>query len=515
MPVNIPEKYDLCVIGCGPGGFAGAMRALDFGKHVCMIEGGEIGGAGVMWGALTSKTMWELAKDYAVAAKTDRGYRAAGLVVDYQAVRDTVIQAAKEKQYQMVSQIETFSPRRWHGPGSLTFKRGWGSFISQDKAEIRYADGQQEEISASNFLIATGSEPRNFPNIETDQERVLSSDGVLHLEKFPKRLMIIGAGIIGCEYAAIFSNFGQTRVYLIDHMDRVVPYEDEDVSDFVSTSLSENGVKIIHSAILRDIIRRPGHLEVILDFAAGHSEVVEVDAALISIGRQPDFSSLNLEKTGIQCNTRGCLETDINCCVKDNIYAAGDVTNHPALVNMAEMEGRHAVEHMFGKIRQPLNYTNMSTIMFFRPAVAAVGLNEKNCQEKKIPYRVGYYSNLLLPRPIAMRSLNGFVKIIVTDDEEQKILGMRAAGPQVSSTIMSVAHFMDMDKGIRDVLKSVYPHPTISEGIQECLRLLIGQSVYKPFAFPDHLKIKIWHPEKGYTDVSCELMADSCVMRET
>ena len=116
------EKYDLCILGCGPGGFAGAMRALDLGKHVCIVEGGEIGGTGVRWGALASKTMWELSKDYDVAAKVDRGYRASGLAVHYQAVRNTVIQAVKEKQYQMLSQIETFSQRCWDGPGSLTLK---------------------------------------------------------------------------------------------------------------------------------------------------------------------------------------------------------------------------------------------------------------------------------------------------------------------------------------------------------------------------------------------------------
>ncbi|MCP4229022.1 MAG: FAD-dependent oxidoreductase, partial [bacterium] len=136
------EKYDLCVIGCGPGGFAGAMRALDLGKRVCVIEGGEIGGTGVMWGALASKTMWELAKDFDVAGIVDRGYRATGLVADYQAVRDMVMQAVKEKQYQMLSQIETFSPRRWDGPGSLTFKSGWGAFVSRNKVEVTCRDGR-------------------------------------------------------------------------------------------------------------------------------------------------------------------------------------------------------------------------------------------------------------------------------------------------------------------------------------------------------------------------------------
>ena len=142
------QHFDLCIIGCGPGGFAAAMRALDLGKHVCIVEGSEIGGAGVMWGALASKTMWELAKDFSIAAQTLRGYRASGLRMDYQAMRDSVLQAVREKQYQMLSQIESFSSRRWPGPGSLTLKKGWGAFMSGHRIAIEYPDGQQEEIQA-------------------------------------------------------------------------------------------------------------------------------------------------------------------------------------------------------------------------------------------------------------------------------------------------------------------------------------------------------------------------------
>jgi len=498
MTVNAPDKFDLCVIGCGPGGFAAAMSALDLGRHVCIVEAGEIGGTGVMWGALASKTMWELAKDFAIAAKVDRGYRAGDLRVDYPALRNTVLQAVKEKQYQMLSQIETFSPGRWPGAGSLTLKRGRGTLRSATSLAVAYPDGRREELRADFFLIATGSRPRDFPNIRTDQTRIINSDGVLNLKAFPRRLMIIGAGITGCEYATIFSNFGQTKLYLVDHQERVVPFEDTDVSAFVNASLEKRGVEIFHAAMLRRIQTGPDHLEVTLDFSDGHAEIVEVDTVLISIGRNPNLAGLNLELFGIRPNVRGFLETDAYCRVKDNIYAAGDVTPHPALVNMAEMEARTAVHNMFDSPRQAFNYHNMTTIMFFDPAVAAVGLNEKACQKNRIPYRVAYYAISLLSRAMAMRALDGFVKIIISDDGQQKILGMRAAGPQASSTIMSIALLMDQGKGLKDVVNSFYPHPTMSEGIQECLRLLLGTSTFKSRAFPRQIHIRAWHPERGY-----------------
>ena len=495
MGKNNFVKYDLCVIGCGTSGFAAAMRAFDLGKNVCIIESEEIGGAGVRWGALASKTMWELSKDFAIASKTDRGYRAVELILDYCDVKDTVLAAVKEKQYQMLSQIETFSHPEWKGIGSIILKKGCASFVSKNKVKILSDLCCEDILEAEKFIIATGSKPRSFAGIEFDHEKIFSSDSILNLEKFPKRLMIIGAGIVGCEYATIFSNFGRTKVYLVDHAKTVIPYEDSDISDFVCSCLESNGVEIFHSAVLKEITRHSDHLDVVLGFEDGHCHVSEVDAVLISIGRDPNLSCLNLENAGIIPDKSGRIKTDKDCNVIDNIFAAGDVTHLPALVNIAEMEGRHAVMTMFDKPLKPLSYKDMSTIMFFNPPVAAVGMSEKMCQKKKIAYRAAYYSNSLLPRSIAMRSLKGFVKIISTDEKKPKILGMRAAGPQVSNTIMAVALFMHQSGEIRDMLSTLYPHPTMSEAIQECIRLLLGESVFKPYAFPEKLKIWSWKPD--------------------
>jgi dihydrolipoamide dehydrogenase len=490
-----PDKYDICVIGSGPGGFAAAMRGFDFGKRVLMLEGSNIGGAGIMHGAMTSKTLWELSKDYATAAAVDRGYRAAGLAVDYEQVRDTVINAAKEKQYQILSQVESFTPPRWKGPGSITLKRGWGSFLDPKSALITFPDGTTETIKADFFVIATGSKPREFPGITCDHKRVLTSDDVLSLKKFPKRFLIIGAGVLGCEYATIFSNFHQTKVHLLDRQPRVLPSEDADISEFVNANLAARGVEVHHNAILRKIIHHDDFLEVVVDYDEGRSMVLEVDAALVSVGRIPNLDRLNLDKVGIKINNRGALDTDGDCRVKGNIFAVGDATQHSALYNVAEMEGRYAVKAMYLKNKYPLRYSNMSTIMFFNPEVAAVGLNEMQCQANHIPYQVAYYSNALLNRAIAMRRTDGFVKILVSDDGQDRILGMRAAGPQASNTIMVIAHLMDQDKGVADIMKSIHPHPSITEGIQECLRLLANKSIFKPEVFPQYMKIRKWKPE--------------------
>ena len=497
---ELKPEYDLCVLGCGPGGFAGAMRAFDFGKHVCIIEGGDIGGAGVKWGALASKTMWELSKDYDVAARTDRGYKVNDITVDFEQVMETVSQAVKERQYQMLSQLETFSPRRWQGEGSITLISGWASFLDRNSVSVRSENGEIQTVRAKNFLIATGSRPRAYPGIMTDQQRILDSNGILSIKEFPKRLLVVGAGVVGCEYATIFSNFDQTQVHLVDHKECVLPYEDTDVSCFVQKRLEQDGVILHQSSSLKDIIKKPDHLEVVLDYPSGNSEIIEVDAVLISVGRCPNLHYLDLDKIGVDVAENGFLTTTDECRVVDNIFACGDATCHPNLVNIAEMEARMAAKVMFGRATFYLNYRNMSAIMFLNPSVATVGLSEQQCQQKGLNYRVAYMTNDIMSRPIAMRSTKGFIKIMVTNDDDMKILGMRAAGPQVSNIVMSIAHFMDHDKGAADVLRSVYPHPSVSETTQECLRLLIGKSIYKAQAFPRSMRVNCWNPEDGYSD---------------
>ncbi len=491
------ENFDLIVIGSGPGGYAAAMRALDFNRHVCLIEANEIGGTGVMNGALSSKTMWELSQDYAVAASIDRGFRALALKVDYQEVRKSVIKAAKTKQLQMLSQIESFSKVKSTN-GSVTLKFGMASFIDKNTILIE-KDGQKEFIKGLSFVIATGSRPKEYPGIEVDQERIINSDGILNLKEFPERMIIIGSGIIGTEYATIFSSFKQTEVHLLDRDHRVIPFEDEDVSNFVSKNLEKNGVIIHYTASLRTIKKHADYLEVILDYEDGHSKVLEVDVALISIGRVPNTDNLGLDNIGIKPDLRGNIQIESDCLIKGSpedvkVYAAGDITGYGQLYNIAEMQGRYSVKKLYAEPSFPLEYSNMSTLMFFRPEVAAVGMNEKQAQAKKIPYRAAYYSNELVSRALAMRNSSGFIKIIISNDGSEKILGMRAAGPQASALIVSVAHLINQGNSLVEVMRVVHPHPSITEGIQECMRVFKNKSIYKPSAFPDYIKVWDWNP---------------------
>jgi len=491
------NEYDLIVIGSGPAGYSAAIRALDYGLDICIVEGAHLGGAGIMNGALTSKTMYELSMDYAVAARTDRGYRSGSLSVDFTQVIKTVIHAAKEKQYQLLSQIETFSQSKAH-KGSLALEMGWAKFIDPYTINI-VNKNESKTLKAKNFIIATGAKPRKSPGLEIDHERIIDSDDILKLKKFPERMLIIGSGIIGCEFATIFSNFKQTEVHLLDRANRVLPNEDDDVSNFVAKNLEDNGVIIHHTANLRTIKKHDSHLEVILDYEAGNSKVIEVDVALVAIGRVPNSENLGLENIGVETTERGTINISDDCVLRDeknhcHIYAAGDITGHAQLFSVAEFQGRLAAEKISDIPSYLLDYSHMSTLMFFKPELASVGANEKQLRARKIPHKVVYYSNQLVNRAIAMRNTNGFVKILVSNDDEPKILGMRAAGPQASAYIVSVAHLINQGNSLQEVLKIFYPHPSVAEGIQECLRTITGKSIYKPKAFPDLIHFREWSP---------------------
>jgi dihydrolipoamide dehydrogenase len=498
---NGKNIFDLVVIGSGPGGFAAANRALDYGLHVCLIEKKHLGGAGIINGVLTSKTMYELSMDYSVAARIDRGYRASALSVDYGKVRNTVLEAAREKQYQMLSQIETFSNKP--GLGSISLITGYARFSGAHTVEVTDKD-ETRLIEGKYFIIATGASPRELPDLKTDGKRIITSNDILSLPQFPERMLIIGSGIIGCEFATIFSNFKQTQVHLLDRANRVLPYEDDDVSRFVSENLEKNGVIVYHTAQLRCIREHPSHLEVVLDYDAGHSKVIEVDVALVAIGRIPNTNDLGLENIGVHTNKKGFLSVNNYGLVKNakeysHIFAVGDITGHSQLYSVAEFQGRLAVEALMEDVCYTPDYANMSTLMFFKPEVAAVGANEKALQQKKVAYKAVFYSNKLVNRAIAMRNTNGFVKILVSNDNKQRILGMRAAGPQASAFIVAVAHLINQGNSVSEVLKIFYPHPSITEGIQECMRALASKSIFKPLAFPENIIVSEWNSDNSLT----------------
>lgn len=471
------KKYDVCVIGGGPAGYAAAMRAVDFKKTVLLVEKDKIGGAGIHNGALSSKTWWELSREAFALRIHCKSTNVPAPEHNFQILKGEVDKAVGKRRELLEHHMHNINLSS-HGD-YFHFIKGVGKVVGDNVVYIKPADGEELEIEADNIILATGSRPRKLDNIPIDEETILTSDGIENLREFPKSIVIVGAGVIGCEFATIFSNFGQTKVHMIDKGNRILPFEDEDVVKIIERNLESKEVLIHRNSQLIDMKVENGMVVYTLEYHNGSKEIFHVEKALVSVGRIPNYENLISGSVKINKDNRGIIDELTQTSIP-NIYAVGDITADIALVNVGELEGRYAIEKMFGKPEKPLIYENISTIMFLAPEVAGVGLNEVKAQEQGIPYKVVSLDYSCISRAIAMRNTDGFMKIIVSNDEEMRVLGMRVVGEHASSSIEAVALLISMGKGVAELAELIHPHPSIIEGIQECVRMLLNKSIMKP-----------------------------------
>jgi dihydrolipoamide dehydrogenase len=472
------EKFDLVVIGAGPSGYAAAMRAIDFKKKTLLIERNKVGGAGVTNGALSSKTWWELSREASAFRGNLIRYNIQAPSYNFKDIQSEVMKAIEERKGMLEDHMKQMQSSK-HAR-LLAFKKGTARLLTPNEIEINSGD-TIERVWADNIILATGSRPRHLPELPIDEKIVMTSDGIEGMGDFPESMVIVGAGVIGCEYATIFSGFGKTKVHLIDKGDRILPFEDEDVVNVIERNMEKNGVLIHRNSRLIRMEIKGQRVEYELEYTDGGKEIFNVQKALVAVGRTPNYEELWEDKVPINISKRGIEDNDTQTNVT-NIYAVGDITADISLVNVGELEGRYAVEKIFGNPKRKLVYENISTIMFLNPEVAGVGLNEVSAREKGIDYRVVTLDYSCIPRAIAQRNTQGFIKLLVSNDDNMKILGLKIIGNQASSAMQAVALLISMDKGIEELAECVHPHPSITEGIQECVRTLLGKSLFKPDA---------------------------------
>jgi dihydrolipoamide dehydrogenase len=480
------EKFDLVVIGAGPSGYAAAMRALDFKKKTLLIEKSKVGGAGVTNGALSSKTWWELSREAASFRKNLKRFNLDEPSINYKEIQAEVRKAVEERKGMLEDHMIQMAGTS--NASLLSFRKGTARLISEHEIEIE-TDSGTELVATDYIILATGSRPRYLPELPIDEKIVMTSDGIENMEDFPESMVIVGAGVIGCEFATIFSGFGKTKVHLIDKGDRILPFEDEDVVSVIERNMENSGVLIHRNSRLIRMEVKNGRVEYELEYTDGKKAIFNVEKALVSVGRTPNYEDLWDEKVPINISKRGIEDNDTQTNVS-NIYAVGDITADISLVNVGELEGRYAVEKIFAVPPRKLVYENISTIMFLNPEVAGVGLNEINAREKGIDYKVVTLDYSCIPRAIAKRNTQGFIKLLVANDDENKILGLKIIGNQASSAMQAVALLISMNKGIEEIAECVHPHPSITEGIQECVRMLLGKSMFKPDALKGKLSCR-------------------------
>ncbi len=454
-------KYDLIVLGAGPGGLAAAIEAALGGMRVVLINGSHLMGYG-LHGAYKSKGMWELAKDLRVACKVGRGYAPSpSQCIDFAQVYQQLSEGAEELSTMYLAQLERLG---------IEFVPGYAHFVDTHTVLV---DGRY--FTADFVLISTGTRPRLLPGMVADGQRVLTSDHVVDLQRPIQSITILGAGVIGCEFASIFAAFG-LDVTLIDSQPRVLNSEDEDVSVFLERVFQRTRVQVRQKRRVRSIEVVGSQARTELD----DGSVVTTDVALIAIGRVPNADRLGLEHAGVHLDSKGYVKIDR--CMRTSvphIFAAGDVARRPdaeelCLVHVAEAEGRHAVRAMQG-VDTDLDYKHVPFIIFTHPMVAGVGDSETMARVRYPDPRVVRFENARNHRLHAMRSFEGFVKLIVAPVGDDRILGVRAVGPQADTLIGEVSVMIEHGIPYTSLLRSYHAHPSLSESLQNAARVLAGR----------------------------------------
>lgn len=488
----LARRFDVCVIGGGPTGLAAALRAVDYKKSACIIETTRIGGADLWNGALQSKTLWEMAKfNRLLSGKTAGRFMTAMKPlpsIDHNNLLKAMNNASEFREAQILHQLKS---------AGIELIWGQGRLLSNHQVKVASAGAESEVIEADHILIATGAQPRKHPLVPVDGVTVVTSDEIMN-QPFPESIVIIGAGVIGCEFASVLANFGKTNVNVIEKSNRILPMEDEDIAMFVQQLLEMKGVNFHHHSNLVGGEVRKGKFHYRLKDLKTHEETTHVvDKALVSIGRVPRSHNLGLEEIGGVIRN-GVVECDHFHRVKpfNNVYAVGDVTTKMALVNVGELEGRSAVDHMYHPYPEEelmAKMDNLSTIMFLDQEVAAVGMNEQQCRKHNVAYKMARYGYEFVSRAVAMGNTRGFVKLIVTNDRKMQVLGVRAIGPHASSIVELASLAIHKKESAHKLGELLTAYPAVTQGFQECLRMLLGSSTLKPNVFPQ-LVVAEWRP---------------------
>lgn len=448
------EKYDLIVIGAGPAGEKGAAKAAQYGKRVALVEREPyLGGAGINTGTVPSKTLRESALYFS-------GLRQRGLYgIDYSlkeglTIKDFMYRERRvvRKERQMIAEhIDEHNITLLHGEGSL-----------KDKNTVIVKSSRQEkEISGEIILIATGSSPHHPPEIPFDGGLIFDSDTILDMKKLPDTMAVVGGGVIGTEYASIFTALG-IRVTLVEPKGRIISFVDSEIGQRLMDQLLKLGIKFIFDDRMAAIEARKDHIHLTLEQGGKH----DFDVALIAAGRQSNVEALHLEEVGVKLGKRGLILIDGDYRTNiSNIYAVGDVIGFPALASTSMEQARAAVVHAFDLEYKEKLAPFLPLAVYAIPEVSAVGLTEDECRDQNIPYLVGrsYYEENARGQIIG--DLSGMIKLVFSPTDK-KLLGAHIIGEQASELIHIASHVMLKGGPIDEFIDAVYNYPTLSDSYQ-------------------------------------------------
>jgi len=457
----------IAVLGAGAGGYVAAIRAAQLGADVTIIEEKEVGGTCLNTGCIPTKTLIASVETLHRARDADRY----GLILHGSIVPDiNKIVARKNRVVETQARGIRSLLKSW----GIRFIEGRGGLLSERKIGVTLKGDKVEEIEADRIIIATGSRPAEIPMFPFDGEKILSSDHAVDPDSIPESLLIIGAGVIGCEFAFVYRGLG-SEVTMVEMMPRAVSTEDEEISQILERELKKNKISLITGTSVKEVeVKEEG-----VKASLSDGKTVEAEKVLVSVGRKVNTDDIGLEDVGIKTGDRGEIIVDRTMQTSiDGIYAVGDVVGGIMLAHIASREGRVAAENAMG-YNSEMDYTVVPSAIFTSPEIASVGLTEHEASDRGIEYRVGRFQFRALGKAHAMGEIAGLFKIIAEAGSD-RVIGVHIIGPHASDLIHEAAIAVQKGLTVRDIATTIHAHPTLSEGLMEAAEDVYGTAIHSP-----------------------------------
>jgi dihydrolipoamide dehydrogenase len=453
------SKYDVTIIGSGPGGYVAAIRCAQLGMKTAIIEKySNLGGTCLNVGCIPSKALLDSSEHFHNAK---HNFAKHGIVIDEPKADLAQMIARKAEVVDQTSGGIKFLMEK----NKVDMYNGLGSFVDKNHIKVTDSEGKETVLETKNTIIATGSKPNYFPGMEPDKDRIITSTEALKLSEIPKRMIVIGGGVIGLELGSVYARLG-SEIEVVEFADSIIPTMDRALGKELTKVLKKEGFKFNMEHRVQKVENTGKGVKVIALDKKDNEVVFEGDYCLVAVGRKPFTQGLGLENAGVVLNNRGQIEVDDHLQTNvPGIYAVGDVVRGAMLAHKAEEEGVFVAELLAGQ-KPHLNYNLIPGVVYTWPEVAAVGKTEEELKAAGIAYKSGSFPMKALGRARASMDLMGFVKVLA-DKETDEILGVHMIAPRAADLIMEAVTAMEYRASAEDIARICHPHPTFSEAIKE------------------------------------------------
>ena len=459
--------FDLIVIGSGPGGYVAAIRASQLGLKTAIVEKESLGGICLNWGCIPTKALLKSAQVFEyINHAADYGLKVSGGEVDF----DSVIKRSRGVADGMSKGVAFLMKKN-----KIEVLMGSGKLKSKGTVTVTGADGAAKDYTAKHIILATGGRSRELPNIKQDGVKVIGYRQAMVLPKQPKSMIVVGSGAIGIEFAYFYNALG-TQVTVVEFMDNIVPLEDEEVSKTLLRSLKKQGLNIMVSSTVESVDSSGDVCKVKVKTPAGMIDL-EAEIVLSAVGISTNLEGIGLEENGVKTDKGKVLVDDFYKTNIEGVYAIGDIVKGQALAHVASAEGIICVEKIAGQNPEPLNYNNIPGCTYCSPEIASVGYTEKAAKEAGYEVKIGKFPYSASGKAAAAGAKDGFVKVIF-DAKYGEFLGAHMIGYNVTEMIAEVVTARKLETTGHEIIKSVHPHPTMSEAVMEAAAEAYGECIH-------------------------------------